>query len=121
MTESAIDALSYHQLRRGKSEAARYLSTAGAPSAAQFELLERTFSRMRPKSIVVAAVDSDEAGRKLASRIEALTRRLAHVEFRRDAPDGAKDWNDILQRVERDFIRSRSPLRAARGSSEREP
>ncbi len=40
VTESAIDALSYHQLHRGKSEGDRYLSTAGAPSAAQFELLE---------------------------------------------------------------------------------
>jgi hypothetical protein len=119
VTESAIDALSHHQLRRGPSDAA-YLSTAGAPSPAQFELLERVLSRMPPASTVVAAVDADEAGERLARRLEALTRRLAHLAFRRDAPDRAKDWNDVLQRVERDFIRSLSPPRGARRPSERE-
>ena len=106
VTESAIDALSYHQLHRGTSEAARYLSTAGAPSAAQCELLEKVFSRLPPATAVVAAVDSDEAGHKIASRIEAMTRRLPHLYFDRDTPMGAKDWNDVLQRVECDYIRS---------------
>ena len=49
-----------------------------------------------------------------------LAQRAAHVAFRRDAPPGAKDWNEILQRVERDFIRSLPPLRGARGRSERD-
>ncbi len=106
VTESAIDALSYHQLRRGPCEAARYLSTAGAPSAAQCELLEKLFSQLPRGVAVVAAFDSDEAGHRIAGRIETLTRRLPHLDFRRDAPAGAKDWNDILQRVERDFILS---------------
>jgi hypothetical protein len=106
VTESAIDALSYHQLHRGQSEAARYLSTAGAPSAAQFELLEKLFCRLPREMAVVAAVDSDEAGHKLAGRIEALPRRLPRLYFRRDTPAAAKDWNEILQRVERDFILS---------------
>ena len=120
VTESAIDALSYHQLHRDRHESIRYLSTAGTPSTAQFELLGRIFARLPPASTVVAAVDSDEAGRKLASRIETLTRRIPHVEFRRDAPDRAKDWNDVLQCVERDFIRSLPRLRGARGRSGRE-
>ncbi len=106
VTESAIDALSYHQLHRAASEPARYLSTAGAPSSTQTELLGRLLGRLAPETIVVAAFDSDEAGHKIASRIEALTRRLPHLHFRRDTPTGAKDWNDILQHVERDFIRS---------------
>jgi hypothetical protein len=120
ITESAIDALSHHQLHKGTRGATRYLSTAGAPSSAQFELLGRVFSRMPPASTVVAAVDSDEAGHKLAGRIEALARRVPHLAFRRDPPAGAKDWNDVLQRVERDFIRSLPPLRGARGPSGRE-
>jgi hypothetical protein len=119
VTESAIDALSYHQLHAGKSEAVRYMSTAGAPSPGQFELLERIFSRLPPASTVVAAVDADEAGHKLAIRIEAVVGRVQSVAFRRDAPDGAKDWNDVLQRVEHDFIRSLSPSRAARFERER--
>jgi hypothetical protein len=106
VTESAIDALSYHQLRRGPREAARYLSTAGAPSPAQFQLLEKFFARLPRATTIVAAVDSDEAGHKIAGRVEALTRRVPHLGFRREAPEGAKDWNDVLQRIERDFILS---------------
>jgi hypothetical protein len=120
ITESAIDALSHHQLHPDRREATRYLSTAGAPSGAQFELLGRIFSRLPPMSTVIAAVDADEAGHQLAGRIEALAQRVPHVAFRRDAPAGAKDWNDLLQRVERDFIRSLPPLRGARGRSGRE-
>ena len=104
ITESAIDALSHHQLYR---DAARYISTAGTPSSAQMQLLGRLLASLAPGTIVVAAVDSDEAGHKIASRIESLTRALPRLYFRRDAPAGAKDWNDILQRVERDFILSR--------------
>jgi hypothetical protein len=120
ITESAIDALSHHQLHPDRREATRYLSTAGAPSGAQFELLERIFSRLPPASTVVAAVDADEKGRELASRIESLVGCVPNVAFRRDAPDGVKDWNDVLRRVERDFIRSLPPLRGARSRSERE-
>jgi hypothetical protein len=120
VTESAIDALSHHQLHQGTRESCRYLSTAGAPSPAQFELLARVFSRLPPASTVVAAFDSDEAGHTLAGRVEALAQRLPRVAFRRDAPAGAKDWNDVLQRVERDFIRSLPTLRGMRGRSERE-
>jgi len=104
ITESAIDALSHHQLYR---DAARYVSTAGTPSITQMQLFGRLLASLAPGAIVVAAVDSDEAGHKIASRIESLTRALPRLYFRRDAPAGAKDWNDILQGVERDFIRSR--------------
>jgi hypothetical protein len=120
VTESAIDALSYHQLHAARSGAARYVSTAGAPSAAQLALLETAFSRMPPESTVVAAFDSDKAGRKLASRLASLVRGVPHVAFRHDAPSGAKDWNDVLQRVERDFIRSFLALGAVRSRTERE-
>jgi hypothetical protein len=120
ITESAIDALSYHQLHKDTREGNRYLSTAGAPSGAQFELLGRAFSRLPPATIVVAAVDSDEAGQKLAGRIEVLVQRVPHVAFQRHAPTGAKDWNDLLQRVECDFIRSLPALRRERGRFERD-
>ena len=116
VTESAIDALSYYQLY---GYAARYVSTAGAPSSAQMELLGRLLARLAPETTVVAALDSDEAGHKLASRIEALTLRLPHLDFRRDAPAGAKDWNDVLQHVERDFILSRTKGPRDRAGPER--
>ena len=116
ITESAIDALSHYQLYRDE---ARYFSTAGTPSTTQMELLSRLLGRLPRETTVVAAFDSDQAGHKIASRIEALTRRLPRLYFRRDAPEGAKDWNDVLQRVERDFILSRTKGPRDRAGPER--
>jgi hypothetical protein len=83
-------------------------------------MLETVFARLPPCSTVVAAVDADEAGHKLAGRLETLARQAPQVGFRREAPVGGKDWNDVLQRVERDFIRSQGLLRPARDPSGRE-
>jgi hypothetical protein len=121
VTESAIDALSYHQLHRDRlDDRARYLSTAGAPGRAQFELLGRLFAGLPAASTVVAAVDADEAGHKLARQIEALARRVPDLAFRRDAPALGKDWNDVLQRVERDRLRGPSMGRVPCGPSDRD-
>jgi hypothetical protein len=110
VTESAIDALSYHQLHPERAAATRYLSTAGHPSPAQIELLDRLFSALPASSTVVAAVDADSAGETLARGLHELTRRHAELGFRRDAPTAAKDWNEVLQRVERDANRPRAPI-----------
>jgi hypothetical protein len=106
ITESAIDALSYFQLHPEDARDARFLSTGGAPSPRQLELLGRIISRLPTASRVVAAVDSDIAGDKLASRIEALVRGRPQHTFERHSPTPAKDWNDLLQEVEREFIDS---------------
>ena len=105
VTESAIDALSHHQLHSEQRETTRHLSIGGQPSPAQIELLDRTFARLARTTTVVAAVDADAAGHALAARIRELVHRHDLV-FRRDVPERAKDWNEVLQRVERDFIRS---------------
>jgi hypothetical protein len=114
IAESAIDALSYHQLHPEHAATTRYLSTAGAPSRSQIDGLDRIFARLPEASTVVAAVDSDSAGEKLARGLQDLTGRHAKLTFQRDAPTGAKDWNELLQRVEQDYIRSLSMLRASR-------
>jgi len=114
VTESAVDALSHYQLHPERAATTRYLSTAGAPSRSQIEGLDRVFARLPEASTVVAAVDSDGAGEKLAQGLQDLTRRHAKLTFQRDAPPGAKDWNELLQRVEQDYIRSLSVLRASR-------
>jgi hypothetical protein len=105
ITESAIDALSHHQLHSEQREITRYLSISGQPSPAQIELLDRTFARLDRATTVVAAVDADVPGHALAGRIRELVHGHGLV-FRRDVPERAKDWNEVLQRVERDFIRS---------------
>jgi hypothetical protein len=117
VTESAIDALSHYQLRPEPADRARYLSTAGAPSSSQWELLDRLFGRLPDRSAVIAAVDADNAGDKLAGALEDLTRRHNHLGFRRDAPTQAKDWNKVLERVEQCFVRSLPGLVPARERS----
>jgi hypothetical protein len=106
ITESAIDALSYFQLHPERAACARFLSTAGAPSAHQLEVIDRIFGKLPEASTVLAAVDSDAAGDKLASRIEEIARGRSAIAFRRHSPSPAKDWNDVLQQVERGYIRS---------------
>jgi hypothetical protein len=106
ITESAIDALSYFQLHPGARDRTRYLSTGGAPSTRQLELLDRVFAQLPSAGRVVAAVDSDDAGVKLASRIETLVRQRGQIPFERHSPSPAKDWNDVLQQVERAYIRA---------------
>ena len=110
VTESAIDALSYFQLHPDPADRTRFLSTGGAPSTRQVEMLERVFAQLASASRVVAAVDSDDAGIKLASRIEDLVRRHEGIAFQRHSPWPAKDWNDVLRRVEREYIRASPPL-----------
>jgi hypothetical protein len=106
VTESAIDALSYHQMHREGGATTRYLSTAGALSGRQVELLGRSIAQMASASWVVAATDADAAGDKLAHQIREIAARHRHVAFERRPPTFGKDWNDVLQRVERDYIRS---------------
>jgi hypothetical protein len=105
ITESAIDALSYHALRGNAASGYRYLSTGGTPGTRQLELLERLLAAVPTGSEIIAAVDQDDAGTKLAERLEVLAGAYAHLTFRRDSPESDKDWNDVLQRVAR---RSRS-------------
>jgi hypothetical protein len=118
ITESAIDALSHHQLYAEHRETTRYLSTAGQPSAAQIDLLDRTLARLARTVTVVAAVDADAAGHALGGRIRELVHHHGLV-FRRDVPERAKDWNELLQRVERDFIASLAGRQQARAGPER--
>ncbi|HEY4013358.1 MAG TPA: toprim domain-containing protein [Polyangiaceae bacterium] len=97
VTESAIDALSYHQLHRERGDRSRYLSTAGSPGRAQLTLLGRVFGNLRGGVTVVAATDADEAGRKLAARLAELVGPQVNLGFERHEPVGAKDWNELLQ------------------------
>jgi hypothetical protein len=108
VAESAIDALSYHQLRRQPSTSTRYASTAGAPSGYQLELIAKALSTLSAGSSFVAAVDADEGGSRIARQLETVARRFPQISFHRDSPDPliGKDWNDVLKRLERDFIRS---------------
>jgi len=95
--ESAIDALSHAVLFHGCRT--RYASIAGKPTAVQLNLLRVEIERMPAGSEIIAAMDSDQAGRALADlvrrAVEATSR--GDVKFRSEEPTGFKDWNDQLK------------------------
>jgi hypothetical protein len=95
--ESAIDALSHAVLF--PDERARYASIGGKPNPQQPELIRMSAAAMPRDSEVVAAMDNDADGAKLAKVVNkavALTGRL-DLKFRMQEPFGHKDWNDQLR------------------------
>lgn len=103
ITESAIDALSYHQIN--PHPRTRYASLGGAQNPGQPALLERAISWMPAGSTIVAATDNDKAGHAFAKSIADICAKHPHVSFERHAPKLGKDWNDHLQAL-------RSPTRS---------
>jgi len=95
--ESAIDALSHAALF--PDNRARYASIGGKPNPVQPELIRATAAVMPASSIVIAAMDADDAGRELAE----LVRKAVQLTGRQDLgfearePQGFKDWNDQLR------------------------
>jgi hypothetical protein len=103
-TESAIDALSYHQLK--PDEATRYISTGGSFGSYQGQVIEKLFASMPKEMTLILAFDNDEAGEKLCREVHELAPKR---EFVRSVPRLAKDWNEVLQQRERTFIASLPP------------
>jgi hypothetical protein len=98
LVESAIDALSFHQLHQEPRTS--YASTAGSMSEHQRSLLRDVLRAMPAGSQVVLAFDRDPAGEKLADEVRAL----GGAEFSRLRSPIGKDWNDCLQSREREYI-----------------
>jgi hypothetical protein len=95
ITESAIDALSYHQINPHPKT--RYASLGGEQSHRQPALLESAISWMPAGSTIVAATDKDKAGEAFAKGVSELCDKHSHVTYERHAPKLGKDWNDHLQ------------------------
>jgi hypothetical protein len=95
--ESAIDALSHAVVFPDNH--ARYASIGGKPNPQQLELIRATVARMPVGSEIVAGMDADAEGRKLAD----VVRRAVELTGRHDLrfvveePHGFKDWNDHLR------------------------
>jgi hypothetical protein len=95
--ESAIDALSHAALF--PHEQTRYASVGGKLSPVQLELIRAAAARMPANSEIMAAMDADDAGWKLA---EAVRKAVAEtnredLRFSIEEPLEAKDWNDQLR------------------------
>ena len=93
LCESAVDALSYHQLNN-KADL-RYASMGGCPSEKGLE----TIAKLKNSGLkeVIIAYDNDKRGKEIA---EMLSCRLANrnIKVKLDLPskEGA-DWNDMLK------------------------
>lgn len=91
-TESAIDGLSYHQIKG--DEDTRYMSTGGQISPHQERLIKAAIDKMPPGSKIVSAFDRDKDGDKFHEKIKSLS---PNVNIIRDTPNIGKDWNEQLQ------------------------
>lgn len=90
--ESAIDALSYHQIRG--DERTRYMSTGGQMSPYQEGILKAAIAKMPPGSEIIAAFDRDIDGDRFAAKLKELAPNSNII---RHAPAIGKDWNEQLQ------------------------
>jgi hypothetical protein len=95
LTESAIDALSFHALHG--SNATRYMSTGGALNPQQPALLRGAMEKLPSGAVILLAFDNDEGGEKIAAEVQAVA--PAEREIRRVLPDAkiGKDWNELLK------------------------
>ena len=94
LTESGIDALSYHALHPDELWT-RYMSTGGELNPQQPALLRGAMEKLPPEAVVLLAFDNDEGGEKLAAEVKAIA--PAGRELRRVVPDVGKDWNELLK------------------------
>jgi hypothetical protein len=103
LVESAIDALSFHQIH-GES-GARYASTAGTLGAHQREVIATVLGALPKGMTVVLAFDRDAAGDRLADEV----RGIGSGSCVRACPPLGKDWNEYLQLASPKPIPRRGP------------
>lgn len=93
--ESAIDAISHAVLFPDANT--RYVSVGGKLNRVQPHLICAQLTRLPPGSEIVAAMDADLGGEQLTEAIRRACSGVAVHTFRRQRPDGHKDWNDQLR------------------------
>ena len=103
-SESAIDALSHAVLFPDNQT--RYASIGGKPNPQQPELIRSAIARMPAKSKIVAAMDADADGQKLAEIVRAAVQLSGRddLSFVFQEPVGFKDWNDQLRAKPQPFL-----------------
>jgi len=104
LCESAIDALSHAVLF--PDDRARYASIGGKLNPIQPALVVDAIARMPANSEIVAAMDADDDGRKLAGVVRQAFKfsGRSDLRFEEQEPFVFKDWNDQLLGKQRDFF-----------------
>jgi len=97
LCEAAIDALSYAILQPDSQT--RYGSIGGKPNPRQPGLIRAEAAVMPAGAVIVAAMDADADGRKLAEIVRDAVKQAGRSDlgFELHEPDGFKDWNDQLR------------------------
>lgn len=93
LTESAIDAMSFHVLQG--DDRTRYMSTGGSLNPQQPALIRGAMKKLPLGGVVLLAFDADEGGEKLTEEVRAFA--PSGRELRRVVPEGGKDWNQVLK------------------------
>ncbi|MGB4057580.1 MAG: DUF3991 and TOPRIM domain-containing protein [Alphaproteobacteria bacterium] len=94
--EAAIDALSHFALFR--PQGASYGAVSGGMKDKQFSFLMVIIEKMPKLEKIILAVDNDEGGEKIASRIETYLAGKFTGEIVRHVPEWeGMDWNEVLK------------------------
>jgi hypothetical protein len=98
LTESAINAMSFHQLH--PELAVTYRSFGGRIGSAQLRALEVEFKRLPTSTLVLLAFDGagDRTGQHYEQQARSVLPRGLSAETAH--PPHTKDWNDYLQAIE---------------------
>ena len=95
ITEGAVNAISLAQIDHCPTDHA-FLSTAGAPAAAQCAQIRLAGIRLPNLSRIILAQDADNAGERQAAVLRKKVELPPHVTFHRRRPPDNTDWNDIV-------------------------
>ena len=115
IVESAIDAMSYHQLFTDNNPHTRYISTEGTISSSQLDLIKTAMADMTTLGgEIVIATDNDQAGNKLFKTLSKEAPSKSKIS--RDVPKLGKDWNELLQKTRQKEI-TRQKQNRSRGWS----
>lgn len=104
LCEAGIDALSYAALLPNSKT--RYGSIGGKPNPRQPALIRAEAAVMPTNALIIAAMDADADGRKLAEIVREAVKQSSRsdLRFERQEPQGFKDWNDQLRGKQPDFF-----------------
>ena len=100
ITEGAINAISLAQIDHCPTDHA-FLSTAGAPGAAQRAQIRLAAQRLPNLTRILLAQDADNSGDRQANTLRNKIALPPHVTFHRRRPPDNTDWNDIVKRPSR--------------------
>jgi hypothetical protein len=92
ITESGIDALSYHQIKGNRYT--RYLSVGRDMSSSQEQIIKAAIKKMPHGSEIVAGFNKNLQGDRFAERLKSL---VPQANIKREVPAIGKDWNEHLQ------------------------